>query len=147
MTYYLQKGQASEVKSRVEYLQRVFHTYFVRCEDEGDFLCLKSFPFQNDGICFVTGHDRQVYNLLSSGLRAEVVVLNCCFPKKFVEFTDKYRLYFCKVDSDGYARPRWASEYGTGFDILDSELMLLYSDKADALGKIKDAYTVLGGVK
>ena len=73
--------------------------------------------------------------------------MNCCFPDQFTEFAGKYRLYFCRVDTHGFARFRRASEYGTGFDILDSELLLLYSDKADVLGKIRDAYTLMGGKK
>lgn len=147
MTYYLSRDREDEVSARVEYLYRVFHTHFLRCADVGDFICLKSFPFQDDGICFVTAHNNQAHALLSTELEAETVVLNCCFPKQFNEFTGKYRVYFCKVDEQGYARFRRASEYGTGFDILDSELLMLYSTKADVLGKVRDAYSCLGGKK
>jgi len=52
MTYYLCMSKEAEVSARVEYLKRVFHTLFVRCADEDDFICLKSFPFTDDGICF-----------------------------------------------------------------------------------------------
>ena len=133
------------MRVRVEYLYRVFHTHFLRCADIGDFLCLKSFPFQDDGICFVTAHNNQAHALLSTELAAETVVLNSCFPKQFKDFVGKYRIYFCKVDERGYARFRSASEYGTGFDILDSELLMLYSSKVDVLGKVRDAYSFLGG--
>lgn len=133
------------MRVRVEYLYRVFHTHFLRCADIGDFLCLKSFPFQDDGICFVTAHNNQAHALLSTELAAETVVLNSCFPKQFKDFVGKYRIYFCKVDERGYARFRSASEYGTGFDILDSELLMLYSSKGDVLGKVRDAYSFLGG--
>lgn len=145
MTYYLSRDREDEVSARVEYLYRVFHTHFLRCADAGGFVCLKSFPFQDDGICFVTAHNNQAYSLLSMELDAETVVLNCCFPKQFKEFVGKYRVYFCKVDERGYARFRRAIEYGTGFDILDSELLMLYSKKADVLGKVRDAYSLLGG--
>lgn len=144
MTYYLSRDREGEVSARVEYLYRVFRTYFLRCADSGGFICLKSFPFHDDGICFVTAHNNLAHALLSNGLNAETVVLNCCFPKQFMEFTGKHRVYFCKVDERGYARFRRASEYGTGFDILDSELLMLYSKKADVLGKVQDAYSRLG---
>ena len=78
MTYYLWKGKENEVTARVEYLKRVFHTHFLRCADEGDFVCLKSFPFRNDGLCFVTGHTTHAHALLSNGLQGETIVLNCC---------------------------------------------------------------------
>ena len=94
MTYYLWKGKENEVMARVEYLKRVFHTHFLRCADEGDFVCLKSFPFRNDGICFVTGHNTHAHALLSNGLQGETIVLNCCFPDQFTEFAGKYRLYY-----------------------------------------------------
>lgn len=145
MTYYLARDREDEVRARVEYLYRVFHTHFLRCADIGDFLCLKSFPFQDDDICFVTAHNNQAHALLSTELAAETVVLNSCFPKQFKDFVGKYRIYFCKVDERGYARFRSASEYGTGFDILDSELLMLYSSKVDVLGKVRDAYSLLGG--
>ena len=145
MTYYLARDREDEVRARVEYLYRVFHTHFLRCADIGDFLCLKSFPFQDDGICFVTAHNNQAHALLSTELAAETVVLNSCFPKQFKNFVGKYRIYFCKVDERGCARFRSASEYGTGFDILDSELLMLYSGKVDVLGKVRDAYSLLGG--
>lgn len=145
MTYYLSRDREDEVSARVEYLYRVFHTHFLRCADAGGFVCLKSFPFQEDGICFVTAHNNQAHSLLSMELDAETVVLNCCFPKQFKEFVGKYRVYFCKVDERGYARFRRDIEYGTGFDILDSELLMLYSKKADVLGKVRDAYSLLGG--
>lgn len=145
MTYYLARDREDEMRVRVEYLYRVFHTHFLRCADIGDFLCLKSFPFQDDGICFVTAHNNQAHALLSTELAAETVVLNSCFPKQFKDFVGKYRIYFCKVDERGYARFRSASEYGTGFDILDSELLMLYSSKGDVLGKVRDAYSFLGG--
>ena len=90
MTYYLARDREDEVRARVEYLYRVFHPHFLRCADIGDFLCLKSFPFQDDGICFVTAHNNQAHALLSTGLKAETVVLNSCFPKQFKEFTEKY---------------------------------------------------------
>lgn len=133
-----------EVIARMEYLYRVFHAYFLRCTDVDDFVCLKSFPLQDDGICFVTAHNNQTYALLSSELDAETVVLNCCFPKQFEKFVGKYCVYFCEVDKWGYARFRSASEYGAGFDILDSELRMLYSTKTDTLGKVRDAYSLLG---
>ena len=145
MTYYLSRDREDEVSARVEYLYRVFHTHFLRCADAGGFVCLKSFPFQDDGICLVTAHNNQAQSLMSMELDAETVVLNCCFPKQFKEFVGKYSVYFCKVDVRGYARFRRAIEYGTGFDILDSELLMLYSKKADVLGKVRDAYSLLGG--
>lgn len=147
MTYYLWKGKESEVAARVEYLKQVFHTHFIRCADVGDFVCLRSFPFKEDGVCFVTGHNTHAHSLLSKGLQEETIVLNCCFPKQFIEFTTKHRIYFCKVDERGLARFRRASEFATGFDILDSELSLLYSDKDDVMDKIRDAYTLIGGRK
>ena len=145
MTYYLARDREDEVSMRVEYLYRVFHTYFLRCADVGGFVCLKSFPFQDDGICFVTAHNYQARALLATELEAETVVLNSCFPKQFMEFVGKYRVYFCKVDERGAACFRSASEYGTGFDILDSELLMLYSSKTNVLGKVRDAYSLLGG--
>ena len=147
MTYYLCKSKETEVSARVEYLNRVFHTLFVRCADDAGFICLKSFPFSDDGICFVTGHNTDAHALLTRGVSAKTVVLNCCFPHQFTEFIDSYQLYFCRVDADGFARPRWASEYGTGFDILDSELLLLNNDKVDMMAKIQYAYNFMGGKK
>ena len=147
MTYYLCKSKEAELSARVEYLKRVFHTLFLRCADEDGFICLKSFPFTDDGICFIIGHDTDAYALLTRGIQAKTVVLNCCFPHKFTGFADKYQLYFCRVDADGFARPRWASEYGTGFDILDSELLLLNNDKPGVMAKIQYAYTIMGGKK
>ena len=78
MTYYLCKSKETEVSARVEYLKRVFHTLFVRCADEAGFICLKSFPFSDDGICFVTGHNTEAHALLTRGISAKTVVLNCC---------------------------------------------------------------------
>ena len=147
MTYYLYRDREDELGARVEYLYRVFHTYFLRCADVGGFICLKSFPFQDDDICFITAHNTQARALLSTGLRAETLVLNCCFPKQFMRFCKKYRVYFCRVDERGFARFRSGSEYGTGFDVLDSELLLLYSGKEDVMEKIRDAYTLIGGKK
>lgn len=147
MTYYLWKGMENEVAARVEYLKRVFHTCFIRCADKGDFICLKSFPFKDDGVCFVTGHNSHAHALLSNGLQEKTIVLNCCFPKQFSEFTTNHRIYFCRVDEQGFARFRRASEFATGFDILDSELLLLYSDKTDVMDKVRDAYVLIGGRK
>lgn len=147
MTYYLSKDQEDEVPARMEYLKRVFHTQFVRCPDHGKFICLRAYPFRMDDYCFITGHNNQVYELLSTGVQAETVVLNTCFPVQFLKFAKTYSLYFCHVDQRGFARPRWGVDFKTGFDILDSELLLLHSRKSDILAKIQYAYTALGGKK
>lgn len=147
MTYYLSKSQEAEVDARMEYLKRVFHTQFARCSDVGEFICLRAYPFRTDDYCFITGHNNQVYRLLSTGVQAETVVLNTCFPWQFRRFAKIYSLFFCYVDNRGFARPRWGRDYRTGFDILDSELLLLYSKKPDILARIQDAYTFMGDKK
>ena len=121
MTYYLARDREDEMRVRVEYLYRVFHTHFLRCADIGDFLCLKSFPFQDDGICFVTAHNNQAHALLSTELAAETVVLNSCFPKQFKDFVGKYRIYFCKVEISGYKIIK-------DFEFIFFQVILSYAD-------------------
>ncbi len=145
MTYYLSKVQEEEVTARMEYLYRVFHTHFTRCEDVDNFICLKAFPFRADDVCFVTGHNDVVRNFLLRGINAEVLVINSCFPVQFRRFRKNHEVYFCHVDYDGQARLRSGEEYATGFDILDSELFLLNSKESAVIEKIKDAYDFLGG--
>ena len=147
MTYYLSKKQEDEVAARMEYLKRVFHTQFVRCPDVDGFICLRAYPFRADDYCFITGHNDEVFRLMSTEVNAETVILNTCFPLQFLRFTKTYSVYFCHVDRYGFARPRWGVNHKTGFDILDSELLLLYSRKSGILSRIQDSYTALGGKK
>jgi len=91
MTYYLSKKQEDEVAARMEYLKRVFHTQFVRCPDVDGFICLRAYPFRADDYCFITGHNDEVYRLLSTGVNVETVILNTCFPLQFLKFAKIYR--------------------------------------------------------
>lgn len=143
MTYLFHQSQIDELSARMEYLYRVFHTYFIRMPDEHGFIRLESFPFANDKIYMITGHNTDVHRVLSKISQAETVIINSCFPEQFTCFLQKHKIYFCKTDSNGYARPRYGEKYGMGFDPLDSELLLLRSGKKSVVEKVSDAYDIL----
>ena len=127
-------------KSQIHQILKICQRRFLMCKGNKEVLQLES-------IRLVKCLFDEKHELLSSGVQAETVVLNTCFPVQFLKFTKTHSLYFCHVDQRGFARPRWGVDFKTGFDILDSELLLLHSRKSDILTKIQYAYTALGGKK
>lgn len=154
MTYYLHITQNSTLKARLKFLFRVFHVYFVKVNEERGFIKLQSFPFVDDGICFITGHAPDVSPFLKQRIACKTLVLNTCFPEMFYDLSKDYEeLFFCKISIEipknrraparFVANRRLGSDYNMDFDILDSELLLLYSKAKNWFDRIKESYLQL----
>lgn len=142
MVYFLHKDMIAELKPRMEYLYQVFHLWYFVAKPIGDFIQLKQFPDIDDGVRFITGHNKQVEQMLcSNNIEAEVVVLNTCYPWQFKRYAKEYsRLYICHPSNQiGNAEPRNGNDFGLGFDVLDSELYLLRS-KGLLIDRLDESY-------
>ena len=145
MKYFLHKKQANELKPRIEFLWNAFHLYFVRKSDCNNFICLQSFPFVEDDPYFITAHDKDVYGFLEDNPTLKgVFVLNTCNPSRFERFISRKRIiYIAKQTTGNRALLRPANEYNIGFDVLDSELLLLHSKELDIMSRISKSYNLL----
>lgn len=143
MRYLLHITKKNELRARMEYLYKVFHMWFYLDGVVEDFIQLRSMPDIEKGICFITGHNFQVAELLDQKtLEADVLVLNTCFPKQFSKYTSSFRkMYICRpTDNNGQAKVHCGEDYGCHFEVLDSELDLAKSKKESTIDRIKESY-------
>lgn len=145
MKYYLHLARENEIPSRIKFLYTAFHQYFILMGTEDGFAILRSFPLVDDGISFILGHFYEVQRLLNSEKVSDsVIVLNTCYPNVFKSYLNTFgKVYFCKTLEDGSACFRSKDDFPMGFDILDSELLLLYENDPRPLTKIRSAYEEL----
>ena len=65
MRYFLRREQRSELVLRQEYLYDVFKLWFINTGEIGSFDILEAFPFGNDDLLLIYGHNGEIVSLFN----------------------------------------------------------------------------------
>ena len=148
MRYLIHKSQAAEIPARQSYLYDIFYLYFLPGNPEGSFIPLIPVGEEGPGILFITGHNDQVAEHLSSYFRTiseKRIVITSCLGGSFEPWAIKKEVYVPKSASP-LCVLRKGEAFGFSFPISDAELNF-YNADGDFETKLKTAYELLKGAK
>ena len=127
MRYLLATSLAGETTSRINYLQEIFHLYFIPRRQQGDnFISLLPVGTVDPSILFIAGHNWSVYQFLhdnGSDLPENTLVLITCISREFRSVLPKHKTIFATNPLSGGSTPILNGyEFNFGFDISEAEL-------------------------
>ena len=144
MRYILQNRFSNELQARQEYLYLALKSYFVVTENNYLFTVLRDFPFKEDNIIMLYGHNDWVatfFRLLGKDIVNFVKVVNSCsLYSEFPVLVGQENLYYCKLDGFGRSICYDGSNYGLTFDVTESELDFLNVSKLPLMKRIEFSY-------
>ena len=145
MRYFLRCGNKSEVSARREYLQQIFHLWFIEKGSIGSFIVLESIPLSAESdICLIYGHNNEVATLLkdhSESIPEKNIFIIACLtnnPKDFI--VPGKKIYIAPQKKDEGVKLRKGTEFGFVFDISDVELNLYNSRVEGICDKLTGAF-------
>lgn len=147
MRYFLRKEQRSELSLRCQYLYDVFKLWFIQTGEVKDFDVLESFPFVNDDIALIYGHNYEIVSLLkkhSAKLKEKNIAIISCETNVPKGYFLKNKRVFLAPQREGKAELLIGKDYGFEFDITDAEL-LLYNCRIQ--GALEKVYSVFVRIK
>ena len=142
MRYFLRKKQRSELSLRCQYLYDVFKLWFVPTGEIGSFDILESFPFGNDDILLIYGHNFEVVDLFEKNaaeIKEKNVAIISCRTNVPKGYSLKNKRVFLAPQRNGNAELLIGKEYGFEFDITDAELRLYNCHILSPLEKVSTA--------
>lgn len=142
MRYFLRKKQRSELSLRCQYLYDVFKLWFVPTGEIGSFDILESFPFGNDDILLIYGHNFEVVDLFKKypdEIEEKNVAIISCRTNVSNGYFLKNKRVFLAPQRNGTAELLSGKKYGFEFDITDAELRLYNCHISSPLKKISSA--------
>lgn len=144
MRYFLRKMQRSEASLRRQYLYDVFKLWFVKTEETGDFDIWESFPFGNDDLALIYGHNFEVVALFKKHatlLKEKNVAIISCEANVPRGYSLKNKKVFLAPQRNGKAEVLIGEKYDFDFDPTDAELQLYNSRMQDPLKKVSHVFT------
>ena len=143
MRYFLRKEQRSELSLRRQYLYDVFKLYFIQTGEIGGFYILESFPFVNDDIALIYGHNYEIvffFKKYSAELKEKNIAIISCETDVPKGYFLKNKKIFLAPQRKGKAELLIGKDYSFEFDITDAELLLYNSRIQDAFEKISSVF-------
>ena len=144
MRYLLRKGQRSELSLRCQYLYEVFALWFVKTSEIGCFEVLESFPFGNDDMMIIYGHNYEIVYFFEEYKKDIVehnIAIISCESYKVRGYRLKGKKIFLAPQRNGQSKLLVGKEYGFDFDITDAELHLYNCKLKEILKKIEAVFT------
>lgn len=144
MRYFLRKKQRGELSLRCQYLYDVFKLWFIQTSEIGDFDVLESFPFVNDDIALIYGHNYEVVFLFkkySTKLKEKNIAIISCETDVPKGYFLKNKRVFLAPQREGRAKLLVGEDYGFEFDITDAELLLYNCRIPGTLEKVSSIFT------
>jgi hypothetical protein len=142
--YILQCCFENELKARQEYLYLALNTYFVVVDRNNSLIELRSFPYYDDNIVMLYGHNYWVKrffvvygNKIKNCLK---IVTSCDLIDNGSLFVGQKNLYYSKSDDYGRVYCYEGNAFGLSFDVTTSELDFLNSSKLPLMRRIQFAY-------
>ena len=136
-------------KPFAQFVYLTFSLYFVRRESIDGFDVFESFPFVQDNILIIYGHNGIISRFLNKHIgdisEKNIAIISCSEHKK-----DGYRLkgknVFLAPQRNNYDNKKCAplfkgSVYGFEFDLTEAEIKLYTCRRKDSLDKIKHVFT------
>lgn len=143
MRYFLRKEQRSELSLRCQYLYDVFKLWFIQTGEVGDFDVLESFPFVNDDIALIYGHNYEIVFLFkkySTEMKEKNIAIISCETDVPKGYFLKNKKVFLAPQREGRAELLIGEDYGFEFDITDAELLLYNCRISETLEKISSVF-------
>lgn len=139
MRYFLRKKQRSELLLRCQYLYDVFKLWFVPTGEIGAFDILESFPFGNDDILLIYGHNFEIvdlFNQYATEVREKNIAIISCETNVPNGYLLKDKRIFLAPQRNRKAHLLIGNDYNFEFDITDAELLLYNCHLKKPLQKI-----------
>ena len=128
---------------RCQYLYDVFKLWFVQTGEIGDFDVLESFPFGNDDLALIYGHNFEIVFLFerySTELKEKNIAIISCETDVPRGYFLRSKRVFLAPQRGGKAELLIGKEYGFEFDITDAELRLYNCRVQGTLKKVSSVF-------
>lgn len=144
MRYILQPSFKNELEGRQKYLFLVFNLYFIQVPGIfNDSIELESFPFEQDNILILYGHNywiRSFFHEFGRQIKNKTKIVNSCdWMDSRKVFAGQKDLYFNKTQN-GSLICYSGKEFNLPFDVSQSELELLNLKSLTFKEKVQFAY-------
>ena len=142
--YIIQRCFENEINARQEYLYLTLKVYFVVIDRNDSFIELRSFPYSDDNIVMLYGHNYWVsrfFEVYGNKIKSCIKIVNSCdlVDSKSV-FIGQKNVFFSKSDNYGRVCCYDGNSFGLAFDVTTSELDFLNSSKLPLMKQIQFAY-------
>ena len=131
--------QRSELSLRCQYLYDVFKLWFIPTGEIGSFIILKSFPFNNDDILLIYGHNYEIVHLFDrykNKIKEENIAIISCETNVNKGYLLNGKRIFLAPQRNRKSPLLSGTEYEFKFDITDAELRLYNCKIPSPLEKI-----------
>ena len=143
MRYLLHKMLRSELSLRKQYLYDVFNLWFFKTGELGFFDVLESFPFVNNDIMLIYGHNFEIVSLFDNfkeELKEENIAIISCESRVPNGYSLKDKNIYLAPQRKNSAPVLLGKDYGFEFNVTDAELRLYNSKINDPLQKISNIF-------
>jgi len=145
MRYIIKQSKRHEYSERLKYLYDTFSLYFVSRGSVDGFDVFESFPFVQDNILIIYGHNRIISKFLNKhidDISENYIAIISCGEYENGDYRLKGKNVYLAPQRPYYNNKKCAplfkgSEYGFGFDLTEAEIKLYTCRKKDILEKIK----------
>lgn len=140
MRYLLASSNTKEQELRQQFLFEVFHLWFFKCGNIGDFAILQSFPFNlYDDILIIYGHNYSIQQLIyenSNDIHEKNIFIISCSLNDNRNYRIQGKNVFLAPQTNRHIFLLRGSEFGFDFDVTEAELELYNNRDNDILNKL-----------
>lgn len=140
MRYLLAKENDYEQELRKQFLFEVFHVWFIKSGELGNFQVLQAFPFGfHDNILMIYGHNysiKQLFETHANTIYEKNIFIISCSLSNNRDYRMNGKNVFLAPQTNRKAQLLRGSEFGFDFNITEAELALYNSRETEIFQKL-----------